>query len=48
MRELKNASIEISRELHLADELMDEYDTSRTISEKEKKQDKILSTRQSK
>ena len=48
MRELKNASIEISRELHLADELMDEYDTSRTISEKEKKQDKTLSTRQSK
>ena len=47
MRELKNASIEVSRELHLADDLMDEYDKDRTSPEQEKKQDKTLSTRQS-
>ena len=47
MRELKNASIEVSRELHLADELMDEYDAPVKTTSIEPEKDKILSTRQS-
>lgn len=47
MRELKNESIANSRELHIANELMEEYDSAKTIDQKDHKQDKTLSTRQS-
>ena len=47
MREIKKASIDLSRELHLADELMDEYDAPVVKPSKEPEKDKILSTRQS-
>ena len=47
MREIKKASIDLSRELHLADELMDEYNAPVVKPSKEPEKDKILSTRQS-
>lgn len=46
-RELKNASIDVSRELHLADELVSEYNAPQVKPDKEKQQDKVLSIRQS-
>lgn len=47
MRNLKKSSIEISKELHIADELMDEYETGKSVSSQKQNQEKTLSTRQS-
>ena len=47
IRKTKDASIEISKELHIADELMDEYETGKSVSSQEQNQEKTLSTRQS-